>query len=232
MSTVTLHQGDCLAFLRTLEAGSVDAIVTDPPYGIDYQSARRTDRSAWRPKILNDRQPFVWWLWDASHLVNRSGCMIVFHRWDVAEPFRLAMEWAGFPPKSQLVWDRVVHGMGDLKRCPAPQHDVAWFAARHEFHFRGMRPKSVVRVQRVGGEQLDHPNEKPLDLMISIVESYVPEGGTVLDPFMGSGVTGEACVRTGRRFIGIEMDPTHFATATRRIEAERAKMGLFEGAAS
>lgn len=215
---VALYLGDCLDVLPSLAEGSVNAVICDPPYGIDYQSAWRTDKSQWLPKIANDTRPFVWWLHPARRLCADAACCICFCRWDVQEAFRQAMEWAGFDVKSQIVWDRESHGMGDLNGCPAPQHDILWFGKVGDFKFPGERPKSVVRSLRLGGGAMSHPNEKPIDLMERLVEGYCGESGTVLDPCMGSGATGHACASLGRGFIGIECDGERFWAAQRRIQ--------------
>jgi site-specific DNA-methyltransferase (adenine-specific) len=75
-------------------------------------------------------------------------------------------------------------------------------------------------------EHGEHPNEKPESVMVKLVKCCSVEGETVLDPYMGSGTTGVACLRTGRRFIGIEKDPTHFKTALDRIQKELSQMTL------
>jgi len=224
---VRLILGDCLDVLRTLEPGSVDAVVTDPPYGISYQSAWRTDKRLWKPKIANDRSPFVWWLRDAAGALAPGGCLLCFCRWDVAEAFRVAIGWAGLKVRGQIVWDRLGHGAGDTAGSPAPCHDLVWYATKGRRVFHGSRPKSVVRAMRLAGAALSHPNEKPLGLLVGLVESYAAPGGTVLDPFMGSGTTGVACVRTGRRFVGVEISPEYYEIAERRIAAEQAKTPLF-----
>ncbi len=84
---VRLIHGDCLEVLPTLAAGSVDAIVTDPPYGIDYQSARRTDRSAWLPKIANDKEPFTAWLPEAFRVTKEGSALACFCAWQTQEAF-------------------------------------------------------------------------------------------------------------------------------------------------
>ena len=84
-------------------------------------------------------------------------------------------------------------------------------------------PRSVIYFRTAESEGNHHPTQKPVDLMAYLVATYSQPGETVLDPFMGSGTTGLACVRTGRKFIGIERDPVHFETAVRRISAELAQ---------
>ncbi len=224
MSNWTLYEGDCLEVMRQLPDNSVDAVVTDPPYGVNYQSGRRY-KSAKLPKIVNDERPFVWWLYDAFRLLKDGGAILCFCRWDVQDAFRLAMEWAGFTIKSQVIWDRQVHGMGDLKATFAPTHDVIWFGVKGRFKFPGKRPQSVIRIPRLSGQALIHPNEKPVDLMRWCVESVTPKGGTVLDPFAGSGSTLQAAVEEGRNAIGIELDP-HYCEIIRQRMQEAVRVAL------
>ena len=209
--------GDCLDVLRTIPAGSVDAVVTDPPYGMAYQSAWRTDKAERFDQIANDDAPFVWWLPEAMRVLKDGGSLACFCRWDSAEAFRQAIGWAGFTIGGQVVWDRMVHGMGDLTGAVAPMHDTIWFARKGRFEWPGSRLKSVLRHQRLGGEQLVHPNEKPVGLMGEIVAAMTTPGALVVDPFNGSGATGNACQAHGRRFIGIEIDEGYANIARRRI---------------
>lgn len=211
--TVKLWLADSMFILPSV---AFDVVIADPPYGIDYQSARRTDRAEWKPKIANDERPFVWWL----PYTAKASCVLCFCRWDVQEAFRLAMDWAGLNVKSQIIWDRESHGMGDLSGSPAPQHDVIWFAASKEFVFHGSRPKSVVRSMRLSGENLTHPNEKPVDLYRQLIVDYASDGQIVCDPFLGSGASGQAAVIEGRKFLGIEKEPKYFEIAKRRIQDE------------
>lgn len=172
---VTIYHGDALDVLRDIPTESAAAFVTDPPYGMDYQSARRTDKAARLPKIANDTRPFIWWLLDAYRIVREAGSVLCFCRWDSQETFRVAIEAAGFLVKGQLVWDREAHGMGDLTGAFAPQHDVMWFGVRGAFAFHSKRPKSLLRQQRLSGEALLHPNEKPVGLMLQLITSLTAQ---------------------------------------------------------
>jgi len=88
--------------------------------------------------------------------------------------------------------------------------------------FREMSIFSSVRAKIAGDTFYNHPSQKPIKLIRKLIEKYTHEGDTILDPFMGSGTTGVACVQTGRNFIGIEIDPTYFAIAEKRIaEAQK-----------
>jgi DNA modification methylase len=205
----TLHHGDCLDILLTLKQGSINLVLVDPPYGIDYQSARRTDRKKWKPKIKNDKTPFLGWA-KLLHSLNVPS-VICFYRWDVQEPFVTELTQAGYLVKSQIVWDKVVHGMGDLQGEFSPQHELALFARLPHYKFPNKRPSTVLTYQRVDPEKLLHPNEKPVELLEDLITSLTNDGDTVLDFTFGSCATGVACMKTGRKFIGIEKDRAHFA---------------------
>ena len=219
---VTLYEGDCLDVLRTLPDGAFDAIITDPPYGIAFQSAWRTETERF-DEIANDDHPYIWWLQDAARVLRPGGCLVCFCRWDTAEAFRLAIGWTGLTVGSQLVWDRVVHGLGDLTGRPAPRHDTIWFAVKGRYKLPGKRPTSVYREQRLSGNDLMHPNEKPIPLMRRIVDDYTPPGGSVLDCFAGSGATLVASALEGRTSTGIEISPDYADIIRKRVAAETAK---------
>lgn len=220
-------RGGCLTWLRAASSDQVDAVITDPPYGIAYKTkweSRGKPRGAaghmthgGAMAIANDERPFIWFLHDAYRVTRDPGCLICFCRWDVQEVFRVAIECAGWKVRAQLIWDRVIHGTGDLASTPGPRHDVAWYATKGLYKFHGDRPLSVIPATRDHADAIVHPNQKPLKLMLDLVGKYVPEGGTVLDPFAGSGATLQAAKLLGRGYIGIELDEAHHALATRRL---------------
>lgn len=204
--------GDCLDVLRDIPAETVDSIITDPPYGIDYRS--RTHKP-----IANDKSPFVWWLHDAYRVLRDGSGLLCFCRWDVQEDFRRAVEWAGFRVRSQVVWDRVSHGMGDTRAMFSPRHDVLWFATKGRFAFPGKRPASIIAASR--SNRPIHPTEKPVDLMRQLVRAITPDDGLVLDPCAGSGATGVGAIAEGRRFVGVELDEGYVALARKRLAGAR-----------
>jgi site-specific DNA-methyltransferase (adenine-specific) len=206
-----------------MEDNSVDAIITDPPYGINYQS-RRVAKSNRVAPIQNDEGVWLGWIPDAYRVLSSGGCGIVFCRWDVEEQFANALRSAGFSIHSQVIWDREVTGMADVQTCFAPQHDNAWFVSKGRFEFPSKRPASVIRVKRVSNKV--HPTQKPVALMYYLVDRLTTKGAIVFDPFMGSGTTGIACHNLGRNFIGCEIDKGYFEIAKDRIEAVQAQERL------
>lgn len=226
--SVVLHLGDCLTYMRTMPDKSVDAVITDTPYGISYQSAWRTDKALRFDVLDGDNILSFDWAAESYRIAKDTACLFCFCRWDTAQQFHDELEKAGWTVQSEVIWNRGIHGMGDLNKQYAPTHDNAWFCTKGGYSFPSKRPKSVLSIDRLPANELIHPTQKPLSLMSVIVKDITRENDVVIDPFMGSGTTGVACVQTGRNFIGCEIDPTYFEIATKRI-AEAQKQPLLEG---
>ncbi len=224
MSEVKLYLGDCLEIMKTIPDKSVDVVITDPPYGIDYQSCWRDDKLLWKPKIQNDTSPFIGWANDVGRITRSA--IYLFYRWDKQNEFCDEIVKAGFCIKSQIVWDKIIQGMGDLTGGYAPQHENILFATKNGFRFPGRRPSTVIRQKRVFPNDLLHPNEKPVALIQRLIEDSTIAGDTIMDFTMGSGTTGVACMLTGRNFIGIEIDPKYYAIAEKRIKDAQQQMRL------
>lgn len=173
-----LLQGDCVELLHNLPDNSVDLVLTDPPYGIDYQSAWRIDRSAWKPKILNDKKPFLAFIPELRRVLKPTGCAMIFTRWDVQQAFIDEMEHSGLRVRSVLIWDKLAHSMGDLKRAYGSRYESVLFHSGDAFAFPGKRPQDIVACPRVAPNKLVHPNEKPVELLETLI-SQVTKGGTL-----------------------------------------------------
>ena len=204
----TLYLGDCREIVASL--GVIEAVVSDPPYGMEFRSNHRTVRPKFHA-IANDQSTdaLIWTCGlDAAH------SKYVFCRWDnlVDVP----------KPRSLVTWIKNNWSMGDLTGEHARQTEVALFYPGPEHYFPAGRPSDVIQAPRTGNEW--HPTEKPVQLMWHVARWT---SGTILDPFMGSGTTGVACVKLGRKFIGIEIEPKYFDIACRRIEAAYAQPDLF-----
>jgi len=210
--------GDCLIEMKKIPDKSIDCIVTDPPYGINYQSARRTDKNLWKPKIMNDKIPYTIWTDEAFRIMKDNTALLCFTRWDTEECFRKALTKSGFVCKSQIIWDKEVHGMGDLTGDFAPQHENIIFAHKGRFTFKGKRPKSVIRSQRVSPTKLKHPNEKPVDLIEKLISFITIENDIVLDLFAGCGTTGMACKNINRNYILMEIDLKYINIINERVK--------------
>lgn len=220
----TLYLGDCREILPTLER--VDAVVTDPPYGTQelgggYGRRQLYDKGDGNGRtIANDTDLSTV---SATFPLLLSACprgwiMLFLHPRKTAD-FVTATgcrEWFG-----SVVWDKTAPGLGYFIRYA---HETIAIFQNGEAP-RAQRPLiSVVRAPSVAEI---HPHEKPMPVMSALVDWGSQLGATVLDPFMGSGTTGAACAGPGRRFVGIEIDPTHFAAACARVEEAQRQMDMF-----
>lgn len=220
---ITLINGDCLdaEFPRT------HFVITDPPYGIAYQSNRKRDKTERFDVLENDDRADFSWLDKVQNAIMQPAALFVFCRWDVQFAFyeAIARYWR---IRSQVIWDRGVHGLGDLNSQYAPCHDVCWFATQGDYMFPNGRPKSIYHVDRVPANALLHPTQKPLALMQIIVSDLTRVGDLVVDPFMGSGTTAIACAKLQRKFWGCEIDAKYYDIARRRVAEANQQRALFE----
>ena len=134
-----------------------------------------------------------------------------------------ALESSGLRYRNMLVWDKGYAGLGVGFR---PAYEVVLEFTNGSTEYQTRTGQNVLRSPRVHSSRKQHHAEKPIELLAEIIAVAVGIDGTVLDPFMGSGTTGVACVQTGRNFIGIEIDPTYYAIAERRIAEAQQQLTL------
>lgn len=213
MDNQIIH-GDSLTILRQMDSDSIDAIITDPPYGIGYQSKRFG-------RIANDKLPYIWWLYDGYRVLKDGGCMLCFSRWDVQHIFIEAMQIAGFNVRSTVIWDKVAHGMGDTKAQFAPSYETIIFAVKGKYAFPGKRPRDLYSVLKLGSGNMQHPTEKPVELLEQLIEATTRADDLIFDPFAGSGSTLLAARNKGRRYLGLEINEDYYKVARDRLEGDR-----------
>ena len=212
---VTLYCGDCREILPTL--GKVDAVVTDPPYGIAAAVSTAND------KIIGDESVCAR---DTVLGAIPWRAAIVFGSWKAPRPAGVL---------ATLIWSKGCHvGMGDLAFPWKLTHEDIYILGEKSA-FSGHRGESVLNhpalypnlpaANAARGEPLQHPTQKPVALLRDLIQKIDAE--TILDPFMGSGTTGVAAVKLGRQFIGIEIEPKYFDIACRRIEEAARQRDLF-----
>jgi site-specific DNA-methyltransferase (adenine-specific)/modification methylase len=191
----TLYLGDCMDILLTLD--KVDAVITDPPYGIGI--AKNPVRQA-HEKLD----------WDAAPPQKQLIDMCV-------NAGNLAIIWGGnyfdLPPSQCFyIWDKQQPLNFSLAMC-----EMAW---------TNKKGPAKIHRQSVLSYEKNHPTQKPVELMNFCIEQLgMPE--TILDPFMGSGTTGVAAIQMGRKFIGIEREPKYFDIACKRIEQASKQVDMF-----
>lgn len=212
-----LYLGDCLELLADGHL-KCDAIVSDPPYGIAFQHGGGGNGIAadcYTGKIIGDDVPF-----DPAPWIKHAGDkpVVLFG----ADHYKTALPEGG----RFIVWDK---SCGQGTAATFSDAEFAWTNRRN--------PRSIFRHFWMGATRSDdgfdskkskrkHVSQKPVNLMAWCIEhARIGVDKVVLDPYMGSGSTGIACLQTGRRFVGVEIDPDHFATACSRIEAWCAENG-------
>lgn len=209
-----LLNGDCLELMKDIPSGSVDLVLTDPPYGMDFQSHRRKEVYA---KIKNDIS--LEWLdgyfAECSRILKDDTAIYCFCSWHNVDIFKKAFE-KYFKLKNIIVWVKNNHGSGDLKASYAPKHEFILYGNKGRRTFYGKRMEDVIFFNKTKNE--NHPTEKPTDLLEQFINNSTEKNAVVFDGFMGSGSTGVACVNTNRDFIGIELDENYFNIAKKRIE--------------
>jgi len=213
-----LYFGDCLNFIESLEDNQIDTTLTDPPYGMSFQS-NRSKSGPIHGKIAGDDKVNPDFLYPLLHKTKPGGCLLIFSDWKNSCEWAYHINNAGWQLKSQVIWDRLHHGMGDLKGAFAPQHDIIYYATKGRRIFTNGRPRSIKRHQRPNPSQNNgHPTCKPVALLEELLlDTCDGTMGTVFDPFMGSGSTGVAAKKLGRNFIGCEVVAEYFDTAERRV---------------
>lgn len=225
MSDVKLFMGDCLDVIPTLTG--IDAVITDPPYGVDG-AVLNPHRQSGKGRTVNDWHPPSTW----DEFIDPAWCEAVctvspviawFGNWRRRNEVENAMK---HPLRAEIIWAKNTH-VGPP--CPLAMRDERiWL-----FSQSGIVPRQFatsvwdIPIKHTQ-EHRWHKNEKPVLLMSKLILFLTDVGDTILDPFMGSGTTGVAAIKTGRNFIGCELDAAYFAIAERRIEQAQYQLPLLE----
>jgi site-specific DNA-methyltransferase (adenine-specific) len=239
----TLHFGDCLEVMPSLSP--VAGIIADLPYGTteaNWDKPIPTGR-LWPEYerllipggaiVLTASQPFTsllvcskldWfrteWIWDKKNPTNFANAK--------KHPMKVHESVLVFGPRATIYNPQKVPGEKNHVRGNAANNNCE---TRNEIGWHGQDdlsglkyPKSIQIFPKHSSQCGLHPTQKPVELMEYLVRTYSNPGDVILDNCMGSGTTGVACLRTGRKFIGIENDPVHFATAESRLRSEKPQL--------
>ena len=244
-----LYKGDCLEVMKLIPSGSIDAIITDPPYG--------TTACKWDSVIDFDL------MWEQlNRIIKPNGAIVLFG----SEPFSSALRMSNIKNyKYDWVWDKKKHANAMLAKIqPLKIHELIHIfsnggkalyyplmekrkprvdkeaSIKNGDNFGGTvvkrkysnpnglyNPKSILEMSNANQKGKVHPTQKPIALMEYLIKTYTNENETVLDFTMGSGTTGLAAKNTNRKFIGIEQDENYFNIATERINKEEPQKELF-----
>ena len=214
-----LYQGDCLEIMGGIKDKSVDLIVTDPPYLMEYQSNRRKKEDRF-DKIKNDKGNYMLiqdYLEECHRIMKDNTAIYCFCSWHNIDFFKNEFE-KHFKLKNILVWNKNNHGTGDLKGSYAPKHEFILFGHKGRTLLREKRIADVIDCPKISSNKLTHPTEKPQDLLEIFIKQSSDVGSIIFDGFMGTGSCGIAAKKLNRNFIGIELDEKYFNIAKNRLE--------------
>ena len=238
---------DALAGLARVPDGSVDLILTDPPYNLGKDYGNASDQQSVADYLRWTEQ----WIEAALPKLKANGSLYVFTTWRFSPEIFVLLKQR-MTMMNEIIWDRRVPSMGGSVRSFSSVHDtIGFFVRRKDYYFDldavriaydaatkkarsrsifigakwlevGYNPKdlwSVSRLHKEHPERADHPTQKPLEIIERMVKASCPPGGVVLDLFMGSGTTALAAKRCGRDFVGFELNPDYCAIIEQRLAA-------------
>lgn len=207
---------------KRIEDKSVDLVLTDPPYGMDFQSSRRKEKHI---KIENDNN-LEWlpnWCKDIKRVAKEDSHLYIFCSWHNIDIFKKELE-KHFKIKNILIWEKNNHGSGDLQGDYAPKYEMCIFINNGK-KLIGGRDSNIIKAKRTNNDL--HPTQKPVNLMEYFIEKSTKKGDLVLDTFSGSFPTAEACHNTDRQFKGCEINDKYFNDAVIRLTNHVGQTKLF-----
>jgi DNA modification methylase len=216
MNNIELINKDCFLAIRELKDNSVDLIVTDPPYGINFTKGYKSGSK----ELVHGDDGFSVMVFvdelmkEFNRILKPNSAIYIFTRFDVYPYWWLKMK-NHFDTKNQIIWFKGGGGMGDLKGNFSFNYESIIYATNGKHQIRGKRDGSVWQIGKC--KEGLHETPKPVDLIRKIILHSSDKGMTVFDPFMGAGTTGVACVEEERDFIGIEMIKSNYDIAEARV---------------
>jgi DNA modification methylase len=234
---IQLFEGDCRDFLPDIKDDSIDLIIIDPPYNVD--------KAEW-DSLGSGLEYASWatdWLVECKRILKNSGSLYIFGVNRMLSYLQQVLDGMGMIYKSWIIWDTIEGAGGGLwvnryeailyySKTETPYEDnLSIRLERHEENIREYKgveykfknPSNIWRFIRVDDSDLKrsaHPTQKPVELIERIVQASSPQGGRVLDPFMGSGTTAIAALKNKRHFTGMEIDADYIKLTKQRIENE------------
>ena len=216
MNNIKLLQGDCLELMKNIPDGSIDLIVTDPPYIAPTITSigRNNNKHIADMSIIKTYYKLI--KSEFERILKDDGTLFIF----CDEKYAMCLYEVFYEWKctSLVIWDKGKIGMGRPFR---KQHEFIFFTNRETSEHNTTDDvksfPSILKCSPVSSKEKLHISQKPVVLLEKLIVGFSQENDIILDPFMGSGSTGVACVNTNRNFIGIELDEQYFNIAEKRI---------------
>ena len=247
---VTLHHGDCIETMASMEAQSIDLIIADPPYKLEMPEKTGVDdllsakgiklvNESWDKFGLTDYIEFSdKWIGEAMRLLKPHGSIFIFGSYHNIGLVNYVLQKRGTMMINDIAWYKrnAVPNLA-CRRLQASYESIIWAANSKKYNFNyermknypsdgihkeGKQMRNVWDIPTNGAESVAHPTQKPIALYQRIIDVACVEGGVVLDPFGGSGTLGVAASRKGYDSIMIEREPKYVEVIRARLDAEAA----------
>ena len=225
-----IYNEDCLEGMKRIPDGSVDLIVTDPPYLINYKTGRRKDKThRFNDVILNDdnEQLITDYVKECYRIMKDDTAMYLFCSSNKVDFFKKELEKV-FSIKNMIIWVKNNHTAGDLESAFGRKYEIVFLVNKGQRKFNGERLTDIWEFPKVSSDSQLHQNQKPIELIKRCVEKHSNVGDVVFDGFMGSGTTAAAALDTNRNYIGFELDEYYFNVAEKRLKNHTTQTDIFD----
>lgn len=211
---------DCLTGIKRINDKSIDLVLTDIPYGMDFQSNHRKEKHL---KIQNDIDVnwFPDWIKEIDRITKDDAHLYIFCSHHKIDFFKNEIEKYR-KVKNILIWEKNNTGMGDLFGDYAPKYEMVLFCSNGNKKLNGGRDANIIKANRTKNNL--HPTEKPVNLMEYFIFKSSNQDDLVLDTFAGSGSTLVACKNTNRNFIGFEIETLYIDTINKRLQSVQGSL--------
>ena len=225
-----IYNEDCLEGMKRIPDGSVDLIVTDPPYLINYKTGRRKDKThRFNDVILNDNNEelITDYIKECYRILSDDTAMYLFCSSNKVDFFKRELEGL-FSIKNMIIWVKNNHTAGDLESAFGRKYEIMFLVNKGQRKFNGERLTDIWEFPKVSSDSQLHQNQKPIELIKRCIEKHSNVGDVVFDGFMGSGTTAAAALDTNRNYIGFELDEYYFNVAEKRIKNHTTQTDIFD----
>lgn len=216
----TVIHSDWREAIKKVPDKSVDLLVTDPPYGMQFQSNHREVRH----KRIQGDDSLEWlggWAKEMHRVMKQEAHLYIFCSWHNVDSFKREIG-AYFNIKNILIWEKNNHGSGDLLGDYAPKYEMILFCSDGSKKLNGGRDSNVLKTAKTGNK--NHPTEKPTNLLAYLIEKSSNVNDVVLDTFAGSFSTAQACIETGRNFLCFEIEEEYCRIARNLLAGKQRRM--------
>ena len=214
-----IYHGDSLEALIAMDSGIADLALVDPPY-FDYKTGHRKDKEGKLSQSLvqQDRDSQLRTVQECIRVLKDNRAFFFFTNWQEAWWFQQRFQPVGLL-RNEIIWDKGNWTAGDLEGSLGNKYEVIFLGAKGRWKVKDKRLNDIDgwEIPRVGTDRL-HPTEKPVDLYVKIIELATEPGELIIDPYLGSGASMEAAIKTGRNFIGWDIDEYYYKVCLERRE--------------